>query len=510
MGWRDWFRRRSSEPKPPATFSLPGDMDFISLGPGASIIRPRASPPSPSHDLFAAAVDLIAHTISAVPVSVRDSGGSPLPADHPVVALFHNTAPERSISELIREVVRDYYYHGHAVVVIEERRLIRIPAAYAQLEVSRRDGAVRYQEPFSAILVAGRRIPYDRIIHIRRSKSGIPWEIQSIASDLERERLAYQRIITYLDQYVQNGGLTPFLLITDFPRSEEQMRQMREMWKEVVRPQLNMDIPPVLDRVRVERLGNSIRDMGLLEAIQILEVRICQALGVPPTLLNTYIGMTNASYANMRTAMVQFRQFTLLPMLRMLEEAFQAAIARKWPEARVTFETRLLEAMMGDREETARLFERGIITRREARVEIGYPPVPESGEEAEPPPNPRRRGGRPRSTDPTAPAREFAPEEYDREIRQMALRLAREEKAMLEQGIPLEEVVDRTAGRWADLMRRLRPDLPVGAGRTFAWRARANQKTSRRAQDMIQFALNGEWQSLLPLVEGRNGSNGSH
>ena len=505
MGIMDFFRKRESDPieiQKATRVGVPTDMDFDVLSPTVSLVRPRISDSSPTHDLFASAVDYIAHSISAVPVDFRTEEGFALPPDHPAAALLKNTAPERSISEMIRELVKDYYYNGHGVIVVEKDRLVRIPSAYVQIELNRADGGIRFQNPFAAILVSGRRIPYERVIHIRRSTRGVPWEIRSIAAELERERTIYQTIIVYLNRYIQNGGLTPFLLISDFPRNEKQMREFRELWKSVIQPHLNLGVPPMLDRVRVERLGNSIRDMGLMEAIQILEIRICQALGVPPTLLNTYIGITNASYANMRTAMVQFKEFTLIPMIRMIEEAFQSVISRFWPDVRVVFETGRLEAMMSDREETARLFERGIITRNEARQEIGYPPL---AEDEEPPPSrQRRRGGRPRSTDPTAPARVFEPDEYDDEVRRMAAKLAREEIRLLKSGVSLEEVVDRMAGRWAELMRRIRPDLPIGSGRAFAWKARANQSVDKRVRDLIQFALNGNGIEI-PLFGGENG-----
>ncbi len=128
-------------------------------------------------------------------------------------------------------------------------------------------------------------------------------------------------------------------------------------------------------------IGLSPKDMDWLRGKDVSAREVGLAYGVPGQLL----GIPDAqTFANMREARLALWEDTVVPLLDRLRDAFNAWIVQWWPDLRLAYDLDGVPALTLRRERKAegvrQLVDAGIITRNEARTELGYEAIVSAGQ----------------------------------------------------------------------------------------------------------------------------------
>ncbi len=120
---------------------------------------------------------------------------------------------------------------------------------------------------------------------------------------------------------------------------------------------------------KVITLAESRKDMEFLNLRRYATERICAAMGVPRIILGYTEGI---NYTNAETQMAKYIENTIRPLERFLEEVFTRLIALSDPSLSLRIVDNHSDGIAERTESVSRLVDRGVITRNEAREEIGY------------------------------------------------------------------------------------------------------------------------------------------
>jgi len=117
-----------------------------------------------------------------------------------------------------------------------------------------------------------------------------------------------------------------------------------------------------------------------------VEARICMSFGVPPILAGARLGLLRSTYSNYETARRSFYQETMASQWELLSEGLTKGLLYQEGETRLRLRPRYdeLPEFQEDEEKKTRrvtlLYQAKLITREEARVDLGRPEAPELGE----------------------------------------------------------------------------------------------------------------------------------
>jgi len=428
-----WIRKALETPKAVASGNggawaqgvLPDEVKSVSLGPGLYLYytSPKLPPPAVHQNTTVnACIRAIAAAAANAPPIIRVDGQ--VVPDHPAADLIRRIAPEGSWPEFLFSALSDYVFSGQALVYIEQDRAIRLPGAYVQALV-RRDisGMVDLDQPVAGFRVVGAEggqvFPAEAVAWIASRRPDRPWEVIPPASRLLPLIQVDNLLNNIVESVARNGGLVPFILVSEYPLDERRIQEFKERWLRRTMPEMGMGIPPILNQVEVVRVGSTVQEMGLQDLKALIDIAICMELGVPPVIVGSFSGLRFSTYANYRTAVNAFRQFTVIPFLRRLAAALSGPLSYAFgQDIAVDFDWRYFDfsTLMGDMDQIVRLYQAGILSRDEAREAIGYPPATSAEAPAEPPRRGRRtRAASPRRADPESTEGrhdEYPPAEY--------------------------------------------------------------------------------------------------
>lgn len=163
----------------------------------------------------------------------------------------------------------------------------------------------------------------------------------------------------------------------------EQAGEARRTWWDFLRGKKRRQGPPVLNAIEPHTIGEGLKELANEVLTREQREAICTAFGIPWSKL-----MDNA--ANYATAQVQERTFlldTVVPQARVVEDTMNAHLLDEYGLA-LRFEPERSEVLqqfeLEKAEKVAALVNR-VYTREEARMLMGLPAEPETGEFREPP-----------------------------------------------------------------------------------------------------------------------------
>jgi hypothetical protein len=139
-------------------------------------------------------------------------------------------------------------------------------------------------------------------------------------------------------------------------------------------------------------LGFSPEQMDLKVLHRVPEERISAVLGVPAIVAGLGAGLDRSTYSNFREAREAFTEQKLLPLWRQLAAEITLQLVPDFTDDRLViadFDTGEIRALADDENEKATrlktLVDAGILTKDEARAELGYDALPNGlGEAREP------------------------------------------------------------------------------------------------------------------------------
>jgi HK97 family phage portal protein len=188
-------------------------------------------------------------------------------------------------------------------------------------------------------------------------------------------------ITDYLKKFFEQGGIPPGLLSSKLKLTDAQVTDIRRRWRERYGGWQNWTDPVILDSdASYQKTGSSFEEMGfdVLDARD--EARICSILRVPPILVGTKVGLSNATYSNYEQARKAWWQDDLSPQYKRIADECQNDLASEFgDDIELRWDFSAVPALQEDRnvvyERARAALAGGGITVNEYRQAIGLPRV---------------------------------------------------------------------------------------------------------------------------------------
>jgi hypothetical protein len=266
-------------------------------------------------------VGLLADSIAGLPFSVYQQRGQ----QHTMVPTppwMVNPSPTITQYELIHQTMTSLALHGNAFLVVDRDDLnapIGITPVHPQFVTVYSTDWHRRQ-----YWVRGAQVDPNNILHIRW---WTPAQALRGISPLEEQRttigiaLAAQR---HEAQFFGEGATPSSVLETDQDITPQQAQTLRETWN--VTHNRHRKPAVLTNGLRWRPITTSAADMELDKAKQFQLGEIARIFRIPPHMIGA--PGDSQTYQNVEQAGINFVQFTLLPWLRRLEEAFSSLLTR--------------------------------------------------------------------------------------------------------------------------------------------------------------------------------------
>lgn len=310
---------------------------------------------------------------------------NPLTQRHRLVRLLERPNPDQSAFSFIESIVTHQQTAGTWYVHIV-RNGFGVPIELWPLRPDRTsvipgpDGIDRYEYRLDGSM-RGVPIPVedvieDRLIDPLDDYYGLsPIEVAAVAIDLDNDALRY------LQRFFQNAA-TPLGIVKLTQRlKREQRQEIRDEWKSQFQGEVGWHDVAVLDQdADYKPIGSPLKDLSLEAVFTESEARACMAFGVPPIIIGVKLGLDRSTFANYAEARRSFWIETLKPIYRRIADRLTFSLAPEFgDDIEIDFDFAGVGALQEDKEsirKTALLgWDKGILTRNEAREVVGWPGV---------------------------------------------------------------------------------------------------------------------------------------
>ena len=338
------------------------------------------------------AINLIANTVSEPELVAKDSNkGEELPPTHPLNELLW--MPDRgfvSKNQLLRQVVISLKTLGNAYIHKgrgkggQVVRLRHVRADRIEIVPDKATGEVSGYEYKVGSGEKAQVIDRGDMIHVKLFDPlddyyGLsPMTVAAKFGDLDSEAALYMR------DFFINGAMPAGLLKVKTKTTRQERADAREQWKETYgKGTRGRDVSSwfnvgVIDQdVDYQPLGQGPAEMRLDGIWNITESRLCMAVGVPPILVQSKLGIEKGTYANYETARRAFWEETLVPMYGLIADTFTTQLAYEFSDdIEIEFDMTTVQALQESNDakvvRVVSLHNAGIITRDEAREQTGH------------------------------------------------------------------------------------------------------------------------------------------
>jgi HK97 family phage portal protein len=196
----------------------------------------------------------------------------------------------------------------------------------------------------------------------------------------------------YIRAFFNNAGVPSGILTTEQELTQEQSNILREMWRALFgRWGKRHDIGVLGKGATYSRAGANLDELDSESVRGVTETRVCMVFGVPPLIVYAYIGLTRATYSNLKEAWASFWDATLSPTLKDIRSAllwgllseFESEDAVYGEQVRLSWDLSRVAALQEDvdaaQNRSRANFQAGGITLNQFRAAIGESPD-ESGD----------------------------------------------------------------------------------------------------------------------------------
>lgn len=162
----------------------------------------------------------------------------------------------------------------------------------------------------------------DEIIHIRDNSASSEYREyrgRSRINSALRTILTHETALDFQSKFYDNGTMIGLIIETESVLSSKLKDRKEVEWTQKFNPKSSQGRPMILDSGMKARSvnTNSFRDIDFNDSMEVMEKRICKALGVPHILLDS------GNNANLRPNMELLFSTTVLPMTRKFEAQFE-------------------------------------------------------------------------------------------------------------------------------------------------------------------------------------------
>ena len=265
---------------------------------------------------FGRAIELLASQVASLPVGVfeRLPGGGTRPADdHPLDdALRYRPHPLVSSYDFRCALVRSLLVKGEqcAIMDINRRGEYRLEMPTSRAEIIERRGRFYY-------VFEGKAFDSEKVLHFKiNTVTGVRGQAATALYTRTFERILAE--IQLGRAYYVNAGQVSGLLVPEHELSAKQAEQAMNVWaKQNVGKEKHGKIGMLPAGFKFIPLGSSMKDNLLLDARKATLQDVANMTGVDALLLNSLDGTT---FNNMEEAGRKFVQFTLRPLLKLMED----------------------------------------------------------------------------------------------------------------------------------------------------------------------------------------------
>lgn len=341
-----------------------------------------------------AATRRIASACASVPwiAQQRSRDGDPkdLPSTHEVARLLAKPNPWSGMNQLVEAMAGSLILHGTAYSYLngpgnprEEtapgrapREAIWIPTQWVETQhndatmettsykVSTKDGVIY--------------VPPHRMVAVKfwdpSSPSGGQGRVRAAAHSIDLVGLGRK----WNRSLLTKGARPPGVLEAEGELQPATIQRLRQEMTATFGGADNAGKPPILDGgLKWKATGMTATDMEYMAGMQEAKREIAVSIGVDPSLIGDPHTKTFANYAEARLSLYQDEA---LPILGLIRQAFESRLQAWFPDVVIHLDTdkvpALLEAKRSAWKGLAELVDRGLLTRNEARREMGFDDVP--------------------------------------------------------------------------------------------------------------------------------------
>lgn len=328
-----------------------------------------------SQSSFFAAINLISNSVAEMHWEVKSKEDLDIPKNFYVNHIFDNALLSQFI--LTKQLILDVLLHGNAFAYIERDKagkpinIIYLPYGQCNIVYNKVTGILLYQAPE----ISSSLIEPINIIHLRlHSINGIEGKpITVFANNAIKLGSSADKAA---QDFFNSGLLVKGILSTESPRLTKEQRQgIRESWNE---SQLGngTGIPVLEQGMKYQSISSNSKDAELLETRLFNVQEISRFFNISPVLLGD---LSKSSYNSLEEAQNQFVVNCLAPYVINLEQELNKKLILPSDQDKFYIDICEEDIIKLNKQSQVSyltsLVEKGILSRNEARAQLGYAPV---------------------------------------------------------------------------------------------------------------------------------------
>lgn len=328
-----------------------------------------------SQSPFFAGINLISNGVAQMGWIVKAKDERQIPEKFYANHLFESTVITQFM--LVKNLIKDVLLHGNGFAYINRDKngvpvsLEYLPFGDCNIVYNRITGSLFYQVPKKTKAL----VEPINIIHVlMHSKDGINGiSILDFASNTINLNANAEKAAS---NFFGSGMTVQGILSTDSPRlTKDQRESIRTAWNESQTGQ-GTGIAVLESGMKFNPISSNSKDAQLLETRLFNITEVSRWLNISPVLLGDY---SKTAYNTIEQAQLQFVVNTLAPYVIMLEEELNKKLIMPSDQGKFYIDINEQAIVAMDKQAQATylttLVDKGILTRNEARTQLGYTPV---------------------------------------------------------------------------------------------------------------------------------------
>lgn len=281
--------------------------------------------------------------------------------------LNHRPNPWMDISTFRRLLLIDFLMDGNCFIYYDGSSFYHLPAKDVDVLTDDKNGVAGYE--FAGTIPFGTQ----EIIHIRDNASSSSYRQfrgRSRINSALRSILTHETAVQFQENYFNNGAVVGLIIETEALLNTKLKERKEREWQAKYNPKDGGAKPMILDGgMKAKTLTqSSFRDMDFNDSLEVIESRVCKALGVPPILLDS------GNNANIRPNIELMFSLTIIPMMRKFESALEHAFG--YDVKLTTYDIMALKPdLKQEAERVSTLVNNGLATGNEGRAMLRMEPI---------------------------------------------------------------------------------------------------------------------------------------
>ena len=336
------------------------------------------------NEVVYACIQEITSSLAESPLQALDSEGLPVDSDM-TVELLKKPNPHTSGYEFWETIVNNLYLSGNAFLFKLKTKRGKVKEVWALRPdririVADKDNFISHY----LYQLDGKNhvIKKEDILHFKFSaptnehmgQSPLRAALRQVATD--NEATDFAKVL------LQEGGVPGGLLKVPEPLSREAKDRIKSQWKQAYGGGGRGTLAVLEADTEFEQISMDMEQLAFADLRNISESRICMVFGVPPIIIGAKVGLDRSTYSNYAEARASFWEETISALHRRLTSKLEIDKDLNPRGRTFHFDITQVPAMADQRQQkfdnAIMGLQNGLLTRNEARAEVGYEPLEEA------------------------------------------------------------------------------------------------------------------------------------